>query len=108
MPTFDNKFFSLHFSYTHLTDIDGSWIAFLICRWLFWLFSFIIWVYFMTFVSKSTVVIKWFVTEFYLQLWLIFRGQGGFTLIPGASGLATMAGAIFLRHTSWAATAEAL
>lgn len=75
--------FGLNFPYPmQIADTSDGWIFYFICRSLFWFISFVVWVYFMTFVSKKAIVIKWFVTKFYQWLWLVCRGEGWVTLIP--------------------------
>ena len=76
-------FFSLNFpTTTPIAHISGGWIFFLVCRSFFWFISFVIWVLFMTFVSKHAIVIKWFATKFHQWLWLICKAESWITLIP--------------------------
>jgi len=71
-------YFSLHFpldSPGTVADIDRRWVLLYIFKAIYWFGFFMIWVVFMTFVSKHAVVIKFFITQFYSQVYLLFRAE---------------------------------
>ena len=71
-------YFSLHFpldSPETVANIDRGWILLYIFKAIYWFGFFMIWVVFMTFVSKHAVVIKFFITQFYSQVYLLFRAE---------------------------------
>jgi hypothetical protein len=77
-------YFSLHLPLDApavLTGVTRSWIILFVGRSFFWLAFFMVWVIFMTFVSKHAVVVKFFITQFYSQFYLLFRAERWFTLI---------------------------
>jgi hypothetical protein len=77
-------YFSLHFPLDApavLTGMTRGWVILFVCRSIFWFTFFVIWVIFMTFVSKHAVVIKFFITQFYSQFYLLFRAERWFTVI---------------------------
>lgn len=77
-------YFSLHFpwgSAMALADIDRGWIVLYIFKTAYWFGFFMIWVIFMSFVSKQAVVIKFFITKFYSQFYLLFRAEGWITAV---------------------------
>ena len=71
-------YFSLHLPLdapAALTGMTRVWIILFVGRSIFWLTFFMIWVIFMTFVSKHAVVVKFFITQFYSQFYLLFRAE---------------------------------
>jgi hypothetical protein len=77
-------YFSLHFpldSPRTAADIDRGWILLYISKAIYWFGFFMIWVVFMTFVSKHAVVIKFFITQFYWQFYLLFRAERWITAL---------------------------
>ena len=77
-------YFSLHFpldSPTVVADINREWIFLFVCKSIYWFAFFMTWVIFMTFVSKHAVVIKFFITQFYSQIYLLFRAERWITAV---------------------------
>ena len=66
------------------SDIKRKWLFLLACRLLFWLIFFIIWVLFITYLSKNTQILAWVAPQFYLLFYLVFRGESWITLIASA------------------------
>ena len=76
-------YFSLYFPFdapAALTGITRGWIILFVCKSIYWLAFFLIWVIFMTFVSKHAVVVKFFITQFYSQFYLLFRAERWLTV----------------------------
>ena len=94
-------FFSSHFPLSDaggacfLTDTavladGGLWL-----RWGFWFVFFLVWVLFMGVLARVAVVVKFFITEFYFQLYLLYRAQRWLTVLAAMTWAAAY-GAITL------------
>ncbi len=62
-------------------DVNRGWIVLFVAKTLFWFAFFLVWVFFMNFTAKKAVIIKWFITKFYLQLSLVFLAERWITLV---------------------------
>ena len=75
-------YFSLRFpQLVAWADVDRGWMLLFAGRLLFWLAFFVLWVVFMAAVAKRAVIVKWFITKFYLQLLLVFLAERWVTLV---------------------------
>ncbi len=76
-------FFSNIFSFGRIksvSDIKSKWLLLFLSRLLFWVAFFYIWVIFATEASENLQWLKWFAPQFYLQFYLVFRGESWITL----------------------------
>jgi len=68
--------FSLRFPRpTAWANAGGGWVFLFVVKSIFWFVFFSVWVFFMNVAAKKTIVIKWFITKFYLQLSLVFLAE---------------------------------
>ncbi len=79
-------YFSLRFPHpVAWADTSGGWLWLFVAKSLFWFAFFCVWVLFMNMVARKAVIIKWFVTKFYLQLSLVFIAERWVTAIAFAA-----------------------
>ena len=77
-------YFGLHFPHGSLAEWDSiTSTGFLLftARSLYWFAFFIFWVIFMNFVARKAVVIKFFITQFYFQFYVVYRAQRWLTFL---------------------------
>lgn len=77
-------YFSLHFplgSPHTMINITIAWTVLFLLRVLYWFLFFMIWVIFMGFTARHSVVIKFFISEFHFQFYLLYRAEKWFTFL---------------------------
>ncbi|MDM8552166.1 hypothetical protein QUF72_18925 [Desulfobacterales bacterium HSG2] len=76
--------FSSIFSFGRIkrfSEIELKWLLLFGCRVLFWFAFFNVWVIFVVNTSNDLQWLKWFAPQFYLQFYLVLRGESWITLI---------------------------
>lgn len=74
-----------------------GWGFLWLCRLVFWLIFYAIWVAFVFNEAQNAQWLKWFAPQFYLQFYLVFRAERWFTLIA----LVLWIGAYYLLTIRW-------
>ncbi len=66
-------------------DTGTGWRLLLAAKVLYWFAFFCVWVLFMNVVAGRAVIVKWFITKFYLQLSLVFLAERWVTPVAFAA-----------------------
>jgi len=69
-------YFSLHFPNPAASaEITTGWLLLYLCRALYWCLFFLAWVIFMKIVADRAAIVKYFITHFYIQFYLLYRAE---------------------------------
>ncbi len=70
-------------------DLGWGWVVSVVAKTLSWFVFFAVWVLFMNVAARKAVIVKWFITKFYLQLSLVFLAERWVAPLAFAAWLCT-------------------